>query len=119
MLLRLEAIDIANQCSVCGAIATCHSLDALPCRYKGQRYERGPRPTGRDAGGSTRESLEVLQGFLWMGNAAACRRKGLDDLLVTHVLNCAHELVDEYADDDELEYERGSTLGETRSRGRS
>ena len=94
------------QCSVCGGLALLHSLDALPCRYRGERYERAVRPTHRESGGSTREATELIQGFLWVGNVAAGRRRSLDELLITHVVNCAGDLPNECDDDDDLAYKR-------------
>lgn len=78
----LPGFDITKSCFKCGSMAVAHIPNAMS-------HARAPDLfKGRQEGGSTEHTSEILPGFLWVGSAAAAKQRAILRLGITLVFNC-------------------------------
>lgn len=82
----LTGFDITKCCFKCGSMAIAHIPSAL---------DQTPKPDlfkGREEGGTTENTAEVLPGFLWVGAASAAKQRNVLRLGVTMLFNCTSNM---------------------------
>ena len=85
--IKLDVIDLTKPCSYCGGIATAH-IDAI------QNYrplQQGLKD-GIAVGTDDAEKSEILNDFIFLGNAAASRERPVEIMEYTHIINCSVDL---------------------------
>lgn len=79
---QLKGFDITKCCFKCGSMAVAHILTATDHVSKPDLFK------GREEGGNTDCTAEILPGFLWVGSAAAAKQRNVLRLGVTLLFNC-------------------------------
>ena len=83
---ELTGFDITKTCFKCGSMAVAHIPDAMS-------HARAPDLfKGRQEGGSTEHTSEILPGFLWVGSSAAAKQRAILRLGITLVINCTIDI---------------------------
>ncbi|GMH70973.1 hypothetical protein TrLO_g7500 [Triparma laevis f. longispina] len=85
--IKLEVIGLDKPCHYCGGIATCHIDDAQNHRQLNQGLKDGIAVSSEDD-----EKSEILNDFLFLGNAAASRERNVEIMEYTHIINCSKDL---------------------------
>ena len=89
----LVQVDVALACELCGNLATCHSVDALPLQLReGDGSDcalaRPPRVVSTDArAGGTLDAKEIVDGRVWVGATEDQK----EALAITHVVRILRE----------------------------
>lgn len=83
---ELTGFDITKSCFKCGSMAIAHIPDAIS-------HARAPDLfKGRQEGGSTEHTSEILPGFLWVGSSAAAKQRAILRMGITLVINCTIDM---------------------------
>lgn len=86
--VKLEVISLEKSCNWCGGLATCHIEVPDVVRQLNQGLKES---VAASAAGSDDKS-EVLNNFLFLGNAAASRERPTEIMEYTHIINCSVSL---------------------------
>lgn len=82
----LTGFDITKCCYKCGSMAVAHIPSATDHIPKPDLFK------GREEGGTTDNTAEILPGFLWVGSSASAKQRNVLRLGVTMLFNCTSNM---------------------------
>jgi len=94
---KLDVIDLSKPCHWCGGIATSH-IDAVQSYRPLQQGLKDGIAVATD----DMEKTEILNDFIFLGNAAASRERNVEIMEYTHIINCSVALPCYWDLDDEV-----------------
>jgi len=83
---ELPGFDITKSCFKCGSMAVAHIPSAIGNAKAPDLFK------GRQEGGSTEHTSEILPGFLWIGSSAAAKQRAILRLGITLAFNCTDSM---------------------------
>jgi Ran GTPase-activating protein (RanGAP) involved in mRNA processing and transport len=97
--IKLQTLNMSQTCTYCGCLATAHIEVPDSVRQLNQGLKD---PIALNSGERVDDKSEILNDFLFLGNAASSRERPTEIMEYTHIINCSVNLPCYWDYDDEV-----------------